>query len=89
MIEFHSVSQPGGMDRKLPNINVITLQDGTYLPVQIMRRLASTDKLPVPHGARLSLTRGKLGESVSKISAIKSGKSRVFPRGRTFIYVGI
>ncbi|KAG5830414.1 hypothetical protein ANANG_G00310360 [Anguilla anguilla] len=52
------------MEMQLPKINTIVLQDGTSAPFQLTRRRISTDKLPVPTGARLTLTRGQLGDGL-------------------------
>ncbi|XP_061085076.1 fibrous sheath-interacting protein 2-like [Conger conger] len=49
---------------QLPKINAIRLQDGTSAPFQLTRRRISTDKIPVPSGVRLTLTRGMLGDGL-------------------------
>ncbi|KAG9342348.1 hypothetical protein JZ751_016850 [Albula glossodonta] len=51
------------MERRLPKI---VLRDGTSAPFQLLRRRVSTDKLPVLNGVRVSVSRGKLGDTMYK-----------------------
>ncbi|KAI1882281.1 hypothetical protein AGOR_G00249060 [Albula goreensis] len=51
------------MERRLPKI---VLRDGTSAPFQLLRRRVPTDKLPVLNGVRVSVSRGKLGDTMYK-----------------------